>query len=116
MGVEHLFHADEAAQRRAVAMAQRYNTAFHSHCSEAEIEIAEFNERHGCHPMMAPDRLGFFDVPHTTIAHAAWLDQEKVELVASRGVSVAHNPVSNMELASGIAPVKAMLAAGVAVG
>lgn len=116
VGLEHLFYADEAGQRRAIEMAKRHRTGFHTHCSEAEVEVAEFERRYGCRAMLALDRLGFFDAPHALIAHAVWLDGEEIELLARRGVAVAHNPVSNMKLASGIAPVEAMLRAGVAVG
>ena len=116
VGLEHLFYADEAGQRRAIDMAKSSGTGLHTHCSEAEIELAEFDRRYGCRPMLALDKLGLFEAPRTMIAHAVWLDQSEVELIARRGVSVAHNPVSNMKLASGIAPVSAMLQAGVAVG
>jgi 5-methylthioadenosine/S-adenosylhomocysteine deaminase len=116
VGLEHLFYADDAAQRRAVEMAKRHGTGFHTHCSEAEIELAEFQKRYGKRPMFVLDDLGFFDTPRAMIAHAVWLDQAEVELIAKRPVSVAHNPVSNMKLASGIAPIAEMLAAGVPVG
>jgi 5-methylthioadenosine/S-adenosylhomocysteine deaminase len=116
VGLEHLFYADAAGQARAIGMAKRHGTGFHTHCSEAEIEIAEFDRRYGCRPMVALDRLGFFETPTCMIAHAVWLDEDEIALIAARGVSVAHNPVSNMKLASGMAPVEAMIAAGVAVG
>ena len=116
VGLEHLFYADEAAQRRAVEMAKRHGTGFHTHCSEAEIELAEFQKRYGKRPMFVLDDLGFFDTPRAMIAHAVWLDQAEIDLIAKRPVSVAHNPVSNMKLASGIAPIAEMLAAGVPVG
>ena len=116
VGLEHLFYADEPAQRRAVEMAKRHATGFHTHCSEAEIELAEFQKRYGKRPMFVLDDLGFFETPRAMIAHAVWLDQAEVDLIATRPVSVAHNPVSNMKLASGIAPIAEMLAAGVPVG
>jgi 5-methylthioadenosine/S-adenosylhomocysteine deaminase len=116
VGLEHLFYADEAAQRRAVEMAKRHRTGFHTHCSEAGIEVAEFEKRYGKRPMFVLDDLGLFETPRAMIAHAVWLDDAEIALLARRGVSVAHNPVSNMKLASGIAPVEAMLQAGLAVG
>ncbi|WP_157015580.1 amidohydrolase family protein [Mesorhizobium xinjiangense] len=116
VGLEHLFYADEAGQRRAIELAKKHDTGFHTHCSEARIEIAEFNRRYGRKPMTVLDDLGFFETPRTMIAHAVWLDESEVELIAGRPVSVAHNPVSNMKLASGIAPISDMLAAGVPVG
>ncbi|MER8881024.1 amidohydrolase [Mesorhizobium sp. M0816] len=116
VGLEHLFYADEAGQRRAIELARKYETGFHTHCSEAEIEIAEFERRYGKRPMFALDDLGFFETPRAMIAHAVWLDREEIELISKRRVSVAHNPVSNMKLASGIALVAEMLKAGVSVG
>jgi 5-methylthioadenosine/S-adenosylhomocysteine deaminase len=115
-GLEHLFYADEAGQQRSIAMAKTHKTGFHTHCSEAEIEVAEFEKRYGKRAMFALDELGFFETPKAMIAHAVWLDEAEIDLVARRGVSIAHNPVSNMKLASGIASVEAMLKAGVAVG
>jgi len=116
VGLEHLFYADEAGQRRAIDMAIRHGTGFHTHCSEAGIEVAEFERRYGKRPMFALKDLGFFDCPRTLIAHAVWLDPAEVDLIAGHRVAVAHNPVSNMKLASGIAPVAEYLAAGVPVG
>jgi 5-methylthioadenosine/S-adenosylhomocysteine deaminase len=116
VGLEHLFYADEAGQRRAIEMAKRHGTGFHTHCSEAEIEVAEFETRYGKRPMFALEELGFFETPRAMIAHAVWLDESEVDLISRYPVSVAHNPVSNMKLASGIAPISDMLARGVPVG
>ncbi len=116
VGLEHLFYADEAGQQRAIEMARRHGTGFHTHCSEADIEVAEFEKRYGKRPMFALEDLGFFETPRAMIAHAVWLDESEVELISQRPVSVAHNPVSNMKLASGIAPISDMLEAGVPVG
>ncbi|WP_314035827.1 amidohydrolase [Dietzia sp. CH92] len=116
VGLEHPFYTDAAGQQRAIAMARDYDTGIYTHCSESEIEVADFLSAYGARPMFALDELGFFDTPHALIAHAVWLDQSEVELIAARGVGVSHNPVSNMKLASGMAPVADMLAAGVNVG
>jgi len=116
VGLEHPFYADAAGQRRAIAMAKEFDTGLYTHCSESEVELADFDARHGRRPMFALDELGFFDAPRAMIAHAVWLDASEVALIAERGVGVSHNPVSNMKLASGFAPVAEMLAAGVAVG
>ncbi|KRB61175.1 cytosine deaminase [Rhizobium sp. Root708] len=116
VGLEHLFYADEPGQRRAIDLARAHHTGFHTHCSEAEIELAEFQKRYGKRPMYALADFGFFDTPRTMIAHGVWLDKGEVEFIAQHRVSIAHNPVSNMKLASGIALVGDMLAAGVPVG
>jgi 5-methylthioadenosine/S-adenosylhomocysteine deaminase len=116
VGLEHLFYADEAGARRAIEIAKRHATGFHTHCSESEIEVPEFLARYGKRPMLALEEVGFFEAPRTLIAHAVWLDPAEIDLIARYPVSVAHNPASNMKLASGLAPISDLLAAGVAVG
>lgn len=116
VGLEHPFYSDDAGHRRAIEMAKRHGVGFHTHCSEARIEVDAFVERYGKRPMFALDDIGFFETPLAMIAHGVWLDQEEIDLIARKSVSVAHNPVSNMKLASGIARVGEMLDAGVAVG
>jgi 5-methylthioadenosine/S-adenosylhomocysteine deaminase len=116
VGLEHLFYADEAGQRRAIDLAKKYRTGFHTHSSEAEIEVPEMQKRYGLRPMQVFERLGFFEIDKVMIAHAVWLDDAEIELIARHSVSVAHNPISNMKLASGMARVEDMLKAGVAVG
>ena len=61
------------------------------------------------------DRLGFLG-PSVLAAHGVWVSPEEIEILRARSVGVAHNPESNMKLASGVAPVPAYLAAGVALG
>lgn len=116
VGLEHPFYADEAGQRRAIALAQRFDTGLYTHCSESEQEIGMFAARTGARPLIALDRLGFFDTPRTMIAHAVWLNADEIDVLAAHAGSVSHNPVSNMKLASGFAPVSELLAAGIAVG
>lgn len=116
VGLEHLFYADEAGQQWAIALAKRHRTGFHTHSSEAQIEIPEMQKRYGRRPMQVFQDLGFFEIDKVMIAHAVWLDDEEIDLIAREGVSVAHNPVSNMKLASGIARVDDMRKAGVAIG
>lgn len=54
--------------------------------------------------------------PWLTLAHMVWVEPDDLDLLAERGVAVAHNPSSNLRLRSGIAPLAAMLAAGVTAG
>jgi 5-methylthioadenosine/S-adenosylhomocysteine deaminase len=116
VGMEHPFYFDAAGLARAIEMARDYDTGLYTHCSESRIEPPEFEARYGARPMFALDRLGFFTAPKAMIAHGVWLDAAEIELLAQRGAGVAHNPVSNMKLASGMAPVEEYLAAGVAIG
>lgn len=88
---------------------------FQTHLSETAGEVDELIKRYGCRPAVHLDRLGVLD-GRTLCAHAIWLDGSEMELLAERGVGIAHCPESNMKLASGIAPIPAMLAARMKVG
>lgn len=85
------------------------------HLSETEHEHKKCIERHGKTPTRFFADLGVFDVP-TTTAHCVWVDDADIEILAQKGVSVAHNPISNLKLGSGVMPLKKMLAAGINVG
>jgi guanine deaminase len=54
--------------------------------------------------------------PKTTLIHGVWLSDHDIELIGDAGASIVHNPVSNLKLGSGIAPVGKMLSAGINVG
>lgn len=83
------------------------------HVSETKSEHEECKSRHdGMTPVRYFDSLGLFDCP-TTAAHCVWIEGEDFDILAEKGVTVACNPVSNMKLGSGFAPVPAMLEAGI---
>ena len=88
---------------------------FQIHLSETAGEVEEMLKKQGERPVFYLDRLGILD--HRTLcAHAVWLESEEIELLAARRVKVSHNAESNMKLASGIAPIPRMLAAGIKIG
>ncbi len=83
------------------------------HVSETHSEHEECKERHGgLTPVQYFDSLGLFDVP-VTAAHCVWIEGEDFDILADRGATVAANPVSNMKLASGFAPIPRMLERGI---
>ncbi len=87
-------------------------TKIHIHVSETKWEVEEIKKKYGLTPVRLLDKIGFLD-RNVIIAHAVWIDDDELEILKSRGVSVAYNPISNMKLASGIARVKEMLEIGV---
>lgn len=98
---------------RCVAEAKEHGTGLHIHLSETQSEHLECKERHdGMTPTQWFDYLGAFDVP-VNAAHCVWLEPGDIEILARKGASASLNPASNMKLASGFAPVQAMLDAGV---
>lgn len=98
--------------REIVAEAQRLTCGLHIHLAETEREVEENRQRHGSTPTQLLADLGCFRVP-TVAAHGIYLDAADQRLLAEGGVSVAHNPGSNLKLANGIAPVQNLLDSGV---
>lgn len=87
----------------------------HVHVHETDDEIRQSMERHGARPLARLDSLGLLG-PSLIAVHAVHLNESEIELLANNGCHVAHCPSSNLKLASGIAPVAAMLKAGINVG
>ena len=85
------------------------------HIHETADEVTQGERDHGCRPIARLERLGILG-PNLIAVHCVHLNSHEIELFARRGVHVAHCPASNLKLASGIAPIKALLDAGVNVG
>ncbi|MCL6598650.1 MAG: amidohydrolase [Alicyclobacillus macrosporangiidus] len=85
------------------------------HLSETKREVDECIAEHGCTPIRLVERCGLLDRP-VLAAHCVHLTEEDIALLRERDVRVAHNPQSNLKLASGVAPVVELLQAGVTVG
>lgn len=116
VGMEHLFYFDEPAYERAIQMAKTYGVGLHTHCAETQVEGQQTQQRYGLKPVQALQRFGLLDLDTVLLAHCVWVDEEERQILADHQIGVAHNPSSNMKLASGAAPVEEMLAAGIAVG
>lgn len=86
--------------------------AFHIHILETRVQRVTGARLYGKSLIAL---MADLDALHekTSIAHAIWIDQGDIELIASRGASVAHNPVCNLRIGSGVAPLRSLLNAGV---
>ena len=85
------------------------------HMSESPFELQYSKDTYGTTTIDLMESIGFFDGP-TIGAHVVWPTEAEIPILAERQVGVIHNPTSNMKIASGVAPVNAILAAGVRVG
>jgi 5-methylthioadenosine/S-adenosylhomocysteine deaminase len=85
------------------------------HLSESPFELQYSKDTYGATSIDFYESINFFD-GLTIGAHVVWPTEEEIPILAERRVGVIHNPTSNMKIASGIAPVTAMLRAGVRVG
>ena len=116
------FSVSPELMRESAALARSYRGRFgargvrlHTHLAENDHDVAYSQQRFGRTPAQYAQELGWLgdDVWH---AHCVKLDDAGIGLFASSRTGVAHCPCSNMRLASGIAPVRRMLDAGVPVG
>jgi 5-methylthioadenosine/S-adenosylhomocysteine deaminase len=96
-------------------LARRYNVPLIIHVAETQAESQTAQERFKSSPVAYLNDLGFLG-PGVLAAHGVWVSEADIATLKARGVSVSHNPESNMKLASGTAPVAQYLAAGVTVG
>ena len=101
--------------RESAAMARSYGVGLHTHLAENAEDIEYGLQQFGMRPGEYVEAVGWTgdDVWH---AHCVQLNSEEINLFAKTGTGIAHCPCSNMRLASGIAPVRQMLDAGVKVG
>ena len=96
------------------ALADRLHIPVITHLAETAAEVRISQEKYHETPAAFLDSIGFWG-PRTIAAHAVHVTPADIGILAARHVAVAHNPESNMKLASGIAPVEAMRKAGVTV-
>ena len=101
--------------KKAKAAADANDVLFQIHAAETRDEYVSIQTTHHTTPLKYLDKTGVID-QNTLLVHAVWLDDDDIEVIAKRQANVSHNPESNMKLASGIAPVPALLKAGVTVG
>jgi 5-methylthioadenosine/S-adenosylhomocysteine deaminase len=99
----------------ARALANKYNAPLLIHLAETKDEIKTVADAHHTTPAKYLDGLGVWN-GRSLAAHAVWLDASDMQILHDRGVGLAHNPESNMKLASGVAAVPQWIASGLKAG
>lgn len=97
--------------KAAAKAAKKFDIPFHIHVSETKAEHEGCISRRGMTPMRYFQSIGVLET-RVIAAHCVWVSDEDMELAAKYGVTIVHNPISNLKLASGIAPVAKMLSKG----
>jgi len=92
---------------QAVAIAKDFDVPLLIHLCETALEVKEWIEEYGCSPIRWVYDLGLFDAK-VLAAHCAHVDEQDMRLLSRVRCGVAHNPTSNLKLASGIAPIGRM--------
>jgi len=112
-------HSPLTCSEKTLLRAQEISTQFdlplQTHLSETQEEAAEIKQKTSMRSAFYFDELGILK-SNLIAAHAIYLNEEEIDLLAEREVKIAHCPESNMKLGSGIAPVAQMLEKGITVG
>ena len=109
------YACDEDLLKGSVDLARELDLKLHIHVAETQNENKIILERYGKRPLAFLKGLGYLERP-AIFAHGVELNPSEIADLATSPVSIAHNPISNLKLASGVAPVTNLLAAGVTVG
>lgn len=100
--------------KKVIAAAGNLGSEIHMHLAETEGEVNNCLKETGLTPIALMDKLGMFEIG-TLAAHCVHVTDDDIKIIAKKHVRVVHNPQSNLKLASGIAPIPAMLEKGITV-
>ena len=109
------YTVSEAHLKEVRALSDQLNAAVVTHVAETKKERDDIKKDHGDTPAKYLNRIGFL-TNRVIAAHSVFVTDEEIDIFKRIGVGVAHNPQSNMKLASGVAPIPQMLSKDVAVG
>lgn len=109
------YSCTERLWKRCAEVAAEHRLPIHTHLSEGQQEHRYVLDQHGLTPTGWLSELGVLG-PNLTAAHCTTLNSSDIELLAAAGTRVAHCPISNAKLCSGIMPIRELRAAGVTVG
>lgn len=101
--------------KKVIEKAQKYDAQIHIHLAETEDEVKECQTKYGKTPIALMEDVGLLDCG-VLAAHCVHLSDADIAIMKKYNVRVAHNPGSNLKLASGIAPVKKLLEENICVG
>jgi cytosine/adenosine deaminase-related metal-dependent hydrolase len=108
-------HCSERFLLQCVDIADRHDLRVHMHVAESRLQVLTAHKLYDASPVSYLDRLGVLR-PGFVAAHAIWLDDDDLDLLAAAGAAIAHVPASNLRLGSGVAQVRPMLDRGMTVG
>lgn len=101
--------------RKIIELSEKYDIGIHCHIHETADEVNDSLKQHGMRPLQRLYQLGLLS-NRLIAAHMVHADDDDIVLLSKTGVHIAHNPASNLKLASGFARIQAMRVAGINVG
>ncbi|HAM45620.1 MAG TPA: amidohydrolase [Propionibacteriaceae bacterium] len=114
-GIGTLLGQSDELLSEAVSQCSSHGWGVHTHLAEVREELVLANARWGRRTIAHAENIGLLDQP-LVAGHAIWISEAEIDTLATHQVGVAHNPVANMILGSGVCPVTALRHRGVAVG
>jgi len=102
----------EGAWHQASDYAKKNDLIMHLHLSETQVEHDNCKKKYGLTPAQIFNKHGIFD-SKTVAAHCVWIEEEDIDILKERDVTLVHNPVSNLKLSSGVAPISNCIKAGI---
>jgi len=115
VGPHAIYTCDGHYLKRCMDLAERLDVGLHIHLAETRTEVEEALRKYGKTPVEYLESLGFFKLP-VLAAHCVYLTQHDMDILKEYDVQVAHCPVSNLKLGSGIAQIPQLLERGINVG
>jgi cytosine/adenosine deaminase-related metal-dependent hydrolase len=112
LGIGTVLGISEELFRRTVAAGRDNGWSVHTHLAEVREEVTEARLRYGHGTIEEAGRMGLLELP-VIAGHCIWCTERDIGLLASNDVAVAHNPVANMILGSGVCPVPRLLREGI---
>ena len=101
---------------KVMQLSDELGVGLHIHLAETAGEVEDMEKKYGKTPIKLMEAIGIFKNRQVLAAHCVHVSDEEIEILKKYNVGIAHNPQSNMKLASGAAPVPKMLKAGALVG
>lgn len=102
--------------RELIELAEQEDIPLHTHLAETKEEVIQIREKHNQTPTEYLYHLGLFEQAHVLLAHSVHLNRRDIGYLKSMRGGVSHNPVSNLKLGCGIAPIQDMADQGITIG
>ncbi len=109
-----VYTCSKAHLKKAKALAEKYQVPLHIHLAEESWEVEKTKNEWGLTPVEYLKEIGFLG-EKVSLAHANWLEEKDLEILAETKTGVSHNPESNLKLATGVCPVPSLIKKGVKV-
>lgn len=106
-----IYTCDQKYLENIVRLAGERDMGIHIHIQESKGELQGAMKNYGCSPVELLDKIGMFD-GHTVAAHCVHLSETDMDILCGRHVSIATNPISNLKLGNGVAPVTELMKKG----